>query len=762
MQSQDIYLDANATTPVLPVAAQAAFDTMEFSYGNPSSSHITGIRAKYIMENTRIAARKLLGANSGNLTFTSGATEGIQTAILSSLWDAKHTKKVTKNAKLLYGATEHKAVPESLKHWNTILELGADVIAIPCDNQGLLDLNFIEQNAADALIICTMAVNNETGVFQNLDALESTIRRVNPSVKWMVDCVQAMGKMSMNISNTTIDYAPFSGHKLYAPKGIGMLYIREGAPYTPFIAGGGQESGLRSGTENLPGIAAMGAIINAMNDPKDTTFKPVATLHHYREKLANALKSVFSDIVFNNDFSVSVPTTINFAVKSLSAKEIMDLFDAANIRVSSGSACSSKVTGSFVLDAMNVPQWQSEGAIRMSFGPAATEEEIDAACEGIKNAVAALKQSCLITSDVGDDERGQLDGLVQLHFNGACSWIVADKQSKQCVIIDPVEELAERLEKMVRCRNYQVLAVVDTHSHADHESCAHMLRTVLGNLMHDCPIDQLGWPTKTGAFFSHDQTQLSYLDIGKLRLSRLPTPGHTHDSVTLLLSEQVDVLNPKDVQYAFVGDMILIGGLGRTDFGISSAQDYYHSICRLSQLADGETVLCPSHDYNMQFTTTLEAEKASNSLLKQVLDNDINQEQFVQAKCKVDDAIGQQTSTTIMCGALNTCQVSEEGMNLSPETAKQYLHDHKDAVVLDVREAHEHQLRKLDTNSELANVPLTRLTGFMAHLIHDYQKDKEVICICRSGSRSSVVAKTLRRLGFNNAKHVQGGFALYR
>lgn len=760
MTTQEIYLDSNATTPVLPIAAQAAFDSMESGYGNPSSVHITGIKAKYIMEKTRQEGRKLLGADRGDLIFTSGATEGIQTAIISTLWGARQAGLDTRKYKLLYGATEHKAVPKTLEHWNELLQVNAEILAIPVDEKGLLDRDFIAQHSKDALIICTMAVNNETGVFQDLPALEKTIRQHNSDVKWMVDCVQVLGKLSLHLNQTSIDYAPFSGHKLYAPKGIGMLYIREGAPYTPFIAGGGQESGLRSGTENLPGIAALGTILHALNDESSQIFSSHQQLLSFRQQLATALREAFPDILFNHDFSVSVPTTLNFSVKGLAAKEIMDLFDAANIRVSSGSACSSKVTGSFVLDAMGLPRWQSEGAIRLSFGPAITAAEIDQACHGIRQAAIALKTSCILPSTV-DEEKGQLDGLIQLHHDGACSWILADQDTKECVIIDPVEELADRMEKMVSCRDYTIAAIIDTHSHADHESCAPMLRTVMQSMLAKQPIDDLGWPESDYQISSAEGQMLSAIRVGRYQLNRLDTPGHTLDSISILVSDIADSISQESIHYAFVGDMILIGGLGRTDFGISSAPAFYQSLRKLPSIIGRKTVLCPAHDYNMQFTTTLAAEVESNVLLKQVVNDQINEQDFIQRKVELDNRIsGQQSSTTIMCGALNCNEVSEEGMDVSPEGAHSYLGQHADAIVLDVREAHEHKLNNLKDVSNVENVPLTRLTGFMSKLLQKSDEEQEVICICRSGSRSSAVAKTLRRLGFKNARQIQGGIAL--
>jgi cysteine sulfinate desulfinase/cysteine desulfurase-like protein len=178
--SEQVYLDANATTPVLPCIAQVVSHTMQICFGNPSSPHITGIQAKHLLEQTRENARTVIGAKEGNILFTSGATEGIQTAVVSTLINAK-THKID-NPVLLYGATEHKAVPNTLKHWNDVLGINAKILAIPVDSNGILDLTFIAEHIPNALMICTMAVNNETGVYQDLDAIEQTIRFLNPDV----------------------------------------------------------------------------------------------------------------------------------------------------------------------------------------------------------------------------------------------------------------------------------------------------------------------------------------------------------------------------------------------------------------------------------------------------------------------------------------------------------------------------------------------------------------------------------------------------
>ncbi len=487
----EIYLDCNATTPVLPHIAKAVEHVMEQVFGNPSSSHITGLQARYILDNTRRLSRQVIGAQQGHVVFTSGATEGIQTAVLSALSQAPRVGN--RPSYLLYGATEHKAVPQALEHWNRLLGVNAELKAIPVDSRGLLDQQFIAEHVADALMICTMAVNNETGVGQDLAALEQLIRQYNPTVPWMVDCVQALGKQSLTLSATSIDYAPFSGHKLYAPKGIGFLYVRAGSPFTPLIIGGGQEQGLRSGTENLPGIAALHTLFELLLDKQQAVFHDHATLSDYRDQLLTALRQVFPTLELNHDLAISVPTTLNFSVRGVPSRDIMDVFDAANIRVSSGSACSSKVPRSFVLDAMGLEAWRSQSAIRLSFGPATSQATIHAACERIRHAASALRHSCLLLADTNEDIDSDLDGVVQLRFDNRCCYLIIDKAARQLVVIDPLPELAERIERLVQCQHYRVRAVLTTEPHSS-QSPAAMLAQLLCASGCGAARDAVGWP----------------------------------------------------------------------------------------------------------------------------------------------------------------------------------------------------------------------------------------------------------------------------
>ncbi|MEJ6001387.1 aminotransferase class V-fold PLP-dependent enzyme [Paucibacter soli] len=389
----DIYLDANATTPVLAQARQAALAAMAEDFGNPSSVHSTGLKARALMDATRERARRVLGVQSGQLLFVSGATEGIQTAVLSALHALRQRRAAggeAVGALLLFGATEHKAVPEALRHWNELLDLGCTLQAIPVGSDGRHDLAWLRAHAPRAGLVCTMAANNETGVISDLDGIAAALQ--DRSGYWMVDGVQGLGKLDLRLQALGIDYAPFSGHKLYAPKGIGLLYVREGAPFTPLIAGGGQEGSLRSGTENMSGIAALGAVLAALEEGQ--TLRDGATLQGFRLRLLEALRAAFPALVLNAPLETSLPTTLNFAVPGTPSKLLLDLFDAADVRVSGGSACSAaKAAPSFVLEAMGLPAWQCAAAIRMSFGPVVDEAFIAEACARIRACGEALRVS---------------------------------------------------------------------------------------------------------------------------------------------------------------------------------------------------------------------------------------------------------------------------------------------------------------------------------------------------------------------------------
>jgi cysteine sulfinate desulfinase/cysteine desulfurase-like protein/rhodanese-related sulfurtransferase len=530
--NHDIYLDANATSPVLPCAVAAAVEAMESRYGNPSSSHAAGLRAKAILDGTRARARRVIKAGPGRLLFTSGATEGIQTAVLSALCAIRERRAAGEACGdlLLYGATEHKAVPESLAHWNRLLGTGLKLQALPVDAGGRHRLDMLRELAPRAAMVCTMAANNETGAISDLDGIARVLKAHAPRAYWMVDCVQALGKLPLALAETRIDYAPFSGHKLYAPKGIGMLYVRDGAPFTPLVTGGGQEGGQRSGTENMAGIAALGAVLQALEE--GTTFRSHAELAAMRARVADALREAFPGIVFNAPLEHLLPTTLNFAVAGLASRDLLDLFDAAGVRVSAGSACSAaKAAPSYVLEAMGLPLWQSSGAVRLSFGPLADEAFIDAACARIRRCGRAAGSSPLAPSTLVPSKTG----VAQFSSEGKHGWLLFDHAAETCVAIDPPLALAARIAGAIRTHGLRLLAALGTGADPDGAAARALLRSALE--MEAADPGPLGWPKDAPA-----------LALGGQRLRRLDAEGGRRACYTLGAQDEAQGL-------AFVGDL---------------------------------------------------------------------------------------------------------------------------------------------------------------------------------------------------------------
>ncbi|MDD0810585.1 aminotransferase class V-fold PLP-dependent enzyme [Curvibacter sp. RS43] len=389
-----LYFDFNATSPVLPEAAEAALQAMLSAYGNPSSSHARGREARAVLDTVRQRAREVLGAPQGDLMFVSGATEGIQTAVLSALcaWRHRRAQGQPMGRLLVYGATEHKAVPQSLAHWNQVLGLGLELRALPVDALGRHDLASLRAWLPDTAMLCTMAANNETGVVSDLDGIEQALIDAGSSALWLVDGVQALGKLDLKLAQRRIDYAPFSGHKLHAPKGIGLLYVRTGAPYTPLMAGGGQEGGLRSGTENMPGIAALGAVLQALQ--RGDTFCSLSTLQAYRAQICACLQACFPGVVFNAPLAHSLPTTLNFSVPGPAGAALTAWLDAADLQVSAGSACSAaQAQPSFVLQAMGCDEGLARAAVRLSLSLCTRAEQVDALCERLRHCAQQLAEA---------------------------------------------------------------------------------------------------------------------------------------------------------------------------------------------------------------------------------------------------------------------------------------------------------------------------------------------------------------------------------
>ncbi len=740
----EIYLDTNATTPVIPEARAAAIAAMSADFGNPSSIHGTGLKARALMDEVRACARRVLGAPTGELLFLSGATEGIQTAVLSALTALRKRRESGESMPqlLLYGATEHKAVPEALRHWNLLLRLNLQVLCIPVGPDGRHDLQWLRERAPRAGLVCTMAANNETGVISDLDGIQAALAG-SPAL-WMVDSVQALGKLPLRLAERPIDYAPFSGHKLYAPKGIGLLYVREGAPFTPLIAGGGQESALRSGTENMPGIAALGAVLNLLET--GDVFKSSSVLQAYRERLTAALRDAFPQIVFNADPGLCLPTTLNFSVPGVSSKVMLDLFDAANIRVSGGSACgASKAKPSYVLEAMGLGAWRCASAVRLSFGPATPSGLIDEACERIRACGDSLRESCL--TQAFQRHSMPADRINRYVVDGSVCYLLADPPSRRCVVIDPLPELTDQLVQWIRCRSYILTAVLDTHSHGDHaSSAAEIWKGVPAVLADTADADELGWPRGS-----------QEIQLGTQRLSRLGIPGHTRDSTAYLLHDA------DGLRVAFVGDTVMPGALGRSDFDVSEPHKFGPSLKQLEAAVGRNTLLLPAHDYDDRFACTLNTEIARQPLVASVLDGTMEAKSFAAAKAILEKDLAPTEYQTMACGArVDTCSKGAV-VEVKPSELLYRAEQGEKFVLVDVREPYEH---RLGTAPELGGQVRRQAVSLSSILnaIPDWlasQAQTTLVLFCRSGNRSARAAQALRRLGLERTVSLAGGIALW-
>jgi cysteine desulfurase len=727
MQS-DIYLDANATSAVLPAAIDAAVEVMRANYGNPSSSHATGMQARVMLDQARACAQRVLGVGTGSLAFTSGATESIQTAVLSVLCAVRRRQRAGQPVGdlLLYGATEHKAVPESLAHWNTLLGTGLTLLALPVDGRGLHRLDVLRELAPRAAMVCTMAANNETGVVSDLDGIDRVLRESGSSAWWMVDSVQALGKLALDLASTRIDYAPFSGHKLYAPKGTGMLYVRAGAPYTPLMAGGGQEGGQRSGTENMAGIAALGAVLAALE--QGGTFCTHERLAQYRERVAYALRAALPGVLFNAPFDGALPTTLNFSVPGFSSKELLDLFDAAGVRVSAGSACSAaKAAPSYVLQAMQLPEWRSNAAVRMSFGPLADDAFIDEACKRIARCGQALRTSGLLGP--GEAVAGH-DGVLQLSADGASSWLVQDAASRSCIVIDPLPALAGRIAGMLLGQRYQVRAIIGTGAVAQLEAVRASLAAELGELFDGGHCDAQGWPRDSDSVRLGGGAEASALALGEQLLARVEQDEVFPAGAYLLGRRSAAGLAAAEVRFAFSGATAMPCGI---DSSLPVAQ-LRNAVQRLAALMNRDTLLCPAADPDGRFCTTLGTEGRGGGVLADLL---AMQPRLARRALPAMDSV----------------------MHLEAGALERFLQTHPDALLVDVREAYEHAAAAPAwAGRALESVPLSRLVDRMAGWLAGEQRP--LVFFCRSGNRSARAAQCLHRLGYQNAWSVAGGVAL--
>jgi cysteine desulfurase len=373
-----IYLDNNATTKIAPEVLHKMHLFFTKKYGNPSSMHTFGGKIYLDIEQARKSIADLIGADASEVIFTSGGTEGDNTAIMSALHshpDKKH---------LITTKVEHPAILNLCKHLQT---LGYLVTYLDVDKDGLISLDDLKAKiTSKTAIISIIYVNNETGVISPIEEIAKIAKE--HKVLFHTDAVQAVGKLPIDVSTLPVDMLSLSSHKLHGPKGVGALYVRGGTKFTPFIIGGHQESGRRGGTENVHGIVGFGKAVELMMHHHDTS-----KIKYLRDKLERGILTSIADTRLNGRKEKRVDNTCNISFAYVEGEAIILKLDEIGICASSGSACTStSLAASHVLQAMDITSNFIQGSIRFSLSRYTTEEEIDYVLKKLPPIITALRK----------------------------------------------------------------------------------------------------------------------------------------------------------------------------------------------------------------------------------------------------------------------------------------------------------------------------------------------------------------------------------
>lgn len=384
-----IYLDNNATTRIDPEVLDAMLPYLTDFYGNPASMHSFGGQVGAAVQEAREAVAALLGAEDTEIIFTSCGTEGNNTAVHAALAAQPEKRHIVTTA------VEHPAVLNVCKH---LEKQDYRVTYLSVDSRGQLDL--VELEAAmtgGTALVTTMYANNETGVIFPIEQIGAIAKAYGAT--FHVDAVQAVGKVAIDLRHSPIDLLTLSGHKLHAPKGIGVLYVRRGFRFRPFLLGGHQERGRRAGTHNVPGIIGLG--------------KAASLARHYlanvtqegrlRDRLEQGLLARIPDCVVNGGGSERLPNTTNIGFKYIEGEAILFMLNKYGICASSGSACTSgSLEPSHVLRAMGLPYTVLHGSIRFSLSRFTTEAEIDQVLTVMPGIVEKLRALSPFNNDQAD------------------------------------------------------------------------------------------------------------------------------------------------------------------------------------------------------------------------------------------------------------------------------------------------------------------------------------------------------------------------
>ena len=393
---KNIYLDYNATTPIHPEVKEVLVESFDL-YGNPSSLHSPGRAASSRIAEARENIARLINADPEEIIFTAGGSESNNTVLKYIVCNPaagcdKTCCSLGGRNEIITTVIEHPSIISTL---DFIKNQGGSVVLLDVDKYGKIDMDQLKTSiSGKTALVSVMMANNEIGTIQNIREIAETAKA--NGVLMHTDAVQALGKLKIDVKSLGVDYMSLSGHKIYAPKGIGVLYVRKGAPYCPFIHGGHQEDGRRAGTLNNIGIIGFGKAAEIALRDLDSEYRKLKTL---RDKLKKGIIDRIPDVKVNGHPDDCLPNTLNVSFEGAEGESILLYLDLDGIAVSTGSACSSdSLEPSAVLLATGLDPELAHGSIRFSLGRENTEEDIDYVLEKLPVIIERIRKMSTIYS----------------------------------------------------------------------------------------------------------------------------------------------------------------------------------------------------------------------------------------------------------------------------------------------------------------------------------------------------------------------------
>lgn len=378
-----VYFDNSATTAVSEDVKEIVVQTMMKDFGNPSSMHMVGIEAESYIKTAKKQIADILKVDEKEIYFTSGGTEGNNLAVIGTTLANQRAGK-----RIITSKVEHASVANPMKY---LEEIGFDVVYLPVDKWGVVDLEALKTAMTeDTILVSVMGVNNEVGAIQPMEDIGRIVKKVNRNAVYHIDAIQAFGKMDIKPRKLNADIVTVSGHKIHGPKGVGFIYIKSKTKVKPLILGGGQQLGVRSGTENVSGIAGLGEASKAAYDRLAIN---VARMVEIKDTMIDELSDMKGVVVNSRKGMKGAPHIVSASFENIRSEVLLHALEEKGIYISAGSACSSnKPAVSSTLKAMNIDKDLLESTVRFSFCADNTIDEVEYCVEQLKSLLPVLKK----------------------------------------------------------------------------------------------------------------------------------------------------------------------------------------------------------------------------------------------------------------------------------------------------------------------------------------------------------------------------------